>query len=143
MDNSQKTFTYFIGFVGLVLFAAVLLARDEAATSKKVSAQVLYAEIQSKTAPTILDVRSSWEFSAGHIPGARNVPFWRPARLARFTSARDAPLIVCCGLSARVGWAGWLLRQNGFTQLIYTDATIADWRVLGYPLEQGPSTRYD
>ncbi|HVQ17343.1 MAG TPA: MFS transporter, partial [Vicinamibacterales bacterium] len=41
----------------------------------EVDAHVLLGQIDSNTAPTILDVRSVKEFADGHVPGALNIPF--------------------------------------------------------------------
>ena len=46
---------------------------------KLVDAQELVARIEAGTAPTIIDVKSRWEFERGHVPGARHFSFWNIA----------------------------------------------------------------
>jgi len=72
----------------------------------------------------ILDVRSVYEFSRGHIKGALNIPVDQLS-----DNLRDIPLdtviITCCATSMRSATARRILLANGFTR--YT--TVADGQV--------------
>ena len=46
----------------------------------EIAAPILLEQIEKKTAPTIIDVRSEKEFADGHVPGALHIPFHRIAR---------------------------------------------------------------
>jgi hypothetical protein len=59
--------------------------------------QELLRRIKSKQPPTILDVRSSFEFRNGHISGAVHAPTWKILlRLANVPSDKSAELVVTC-----------------------------------------------
>ena len=61
----------------VLCISAVSDARTGEATDRTyVSAAELDHLIRLGTAPTIIDVRSSYEYQAGHIPGAIHIPFW-------------------------------------------------------------------
>ncbi|PLX85940.1 MAG: rhodanese-like domain-containing protein, partial [Desulfuromonas sp.] len=40
-------------------------------------AKDLAKRIKSKQPPTVVDVRSGFEFRSGHVPGALHAPTWR------------------------------------------------------------------
>ena len=82
-------------------------------------------------APTILDVRSGWEYRLGHLPGARHLPFW--AALFRSLPARrpGTPVIVYCGHGPRAWLARLALRARGVTGVALLDGHYARWRRQG------------
>jgi len=107
-----------------------------------------------------LDVRSTPEFAAGHVPGARNVPLLEPdasGRMApnpRFLEvveknfSKDARLITGCMKGGRSMKAADLLQQAGFTNVVdmrggfggETDeagrVTFPGWAPRGLPVER-------
>jgi len=84
---------------------------------------------------TLLDVRPSEEFEAGHIPGAVSVPLAElEARLAELPHDRDV-VAYCrgpyCVLAVQAVEA---LRARGF-RAIRMEEGIPDWRARGLPVE--------
>lgn len=65
----------------------------------------------------LLDVRTAQEFSAGHLPGARNIPVQELE--ARWSEVGDpaAPVVVYCRSGARSARAKELLKQRGFANV--------------------------
>ncbi|MFN8373682.1 MAG: MBL fold metallo-hydrolase [Anaerolineae bacterium] len=63
--------------------------------------------------PIVVDVRESWEFAQGHIPGARLISL---GEFARRTSELDPsqPVAVICASGSRSQSAAALLGQKGF-----------------------------
>ena len=103
----------------------------------EVDARVLLGQIDSNTAPTILDVRSAKEFSEGHVPGALNIPFESvAARAHELPGPRQSPMIVYCGHGPRAWMAGAALRRNGFTNVSYLEGHFSKWRSAGLPEER-------
>jgi rhodanese-related sulfurtransferase len=116
-----------------------------------------------------LDVRSTPEFAAGHVPGARNIPLLEPdasGRMApnpRFLEVveknfgKDARLITGCMKGGRSMKAAELLQQAGFSNVVdmrggfggETDeagrVTFPGWAPRGLPVEReaDPAHRYD
>lgn len=97
-----------------------------------ISAEALLARIDAGAAPVILDVRSRLEFVAGHVPGARHIPFWRVShRIAELAPFRDAEVVVYCGHGPRAVMAGRTLRRHGFTRISYLEGHFSTWRARG------------
>lgn len=116
-----------------------------------------------------LDVRSTPEFEAGHVPGARNVPLLEPdasGRMApnpRFLEVveknfpREAKLITGCMKGGRSMKAAEVLLQAGFANVVdmrggfggETDQmgriTFPGWAPRGLPVtrDSDPAHRYE
>lgn len=86
----------------------------------------------------MLDVRSAREFRAGHVPGARHVPWWRLLMGARPPAAADGdPIVVYCGHGPRAWMAGLALRLRGEPDVRMLRGHMRAWRKAGRPLERG------
>lgn len=89
---------------------------------------------------TLLDVRPSEEYQAGHLPGAISVPLADlERRLARLPRGREV-VAYCrgpyCVLAVQ---AVELLRQRGF-QATRMEEGVPDWRARGLPIEVSTDT---
>lgn len=67
----------------------------------------------------VIDVREPYEYAAGHVAGALNIP---PSALLAGAPqlaevAKNTPLIVYCRTGARSNVAMHMLRQQGFTNI--------------------------
>ena len=103
-----------------------------------VSASDLSGQIESGTAPAILDVRSRSEFVRGHVPGAIHIPFWLLSlRLDQIPSTPDAELVVYCGHGPRALLAGAVLRRRGFTHVRYLAGHFTGWHRGGFREDAG------
>ena len=101
----------------------------------RISAKTLIDQINAKTAPLILDVRSKREFDQGHVPGARHIPFWKMSAQAETLSAfRERPIVVYCGHGPRAYIAGTALRRRGFKQVAYLAGHMKKWKSMRLPL---------
>jgi len=97
-----------------------------------IGAEALLARIDAGTPPVILDVRSRLEFAAGHVPGARHIPFWRlPGRIAEVAAPKDAEIVVYCGHGPRARLAGRTLQRHGFARIRYLEGHFSTWRARG------------
>jgi rhodanese-related sulfurtransferase len=100
-------------------------------STDRISATALLRRIESGAPPVILDVRSQAEFTRGHVPGARHVPFWRISRIDELHVGRDAELVVYCGHGPRAVVAARALRSKGFTRITYLEGHFSKWRSAG------------
>lgn len=106
--------------------------RTEKHELEEVSGSDLLAQIESGTAPAILDVRSRAEFRRGHVPGAVHVPFWTLRwHLHRVPASRADSLVVYCGHGPRAWLAGGLLRRRGYSRVSYLSGHFSGWRAAG------------
>jgi hydroxyacylglutathione hydrolase len=97
----------------------------------------LLARLGRRDPVAILDVRTGAEFRAGHVPGARHIPFQQMAsRVAEVPAARADEVIVYCGHGPRAWIAGAVLRRTGFTHITYLRGHWAGWRRAGCRVEK-------
>jgi hydroxyacylglutathione hydrolase len=93
---------------------------------------------KSQTPPTVIDVRTGFEFKAGHIPDAIHAPAWKILlKLARLPSDRNTELVVTCEHGPRARIAKGLLEGYGYRQVELLDGHMSGWRHAGHPLEKG------
>jgi phage shock protein E len=99
----------FIG--GIVFFYAwKFLGPGRAASSKTVRAKL-------EAGATVIDVRTSGEFSSGAYPKARNIPLDTLASKLAKLGPKDAPIIVYCASGARSSQAARILKGAGFSDV--------------------------
>lgn len=83
----------------------------------------------------ILDVREAGEFTASHMPGARNIPFKSlEERMAELESLKEKCLLLVCASGARSGYAYARLEKLGFTKLNCLEGGVDAWQRAGLPL---------
>ncbi len=127
--------------VAAVLVTATFACGAEApAPGTAIEPAELVQRLAAKTAPVILDVRSPEEFSAGHIPGALNVPHTELAgRLPALRLAAGQEIVVHCESGRRAGLAATVLRQAGYANIRDLNGHMRAWRAAGHPLEAAPT----
>ena len=100
-------------------------------------AKDLAKRIKSKQAPCVVDVRSGFEFRAGHIAGAVHAPFWKILlRLAPLPKDKESLLVVTCEHGPRAQMAKGLLGFAGYRRCDLLDGHMSGWRRAGLPQEK-------
>ena len=88
----------------------------------------------SRGGAAVVDVREPYEYAAGHVPGAINIPMATiPVRI------QDLPrgdVFVICESGARSWQVASFLAQRGVV-VTNVDGGTGAWRLSGLPLEQG------
>ena len=85
--------------------------------------------------PAVIDVRTGFEFKAGHIPGAINAPVWKILfRLVSLPQDKNAELVVLCELGPRAMAGKALLGLFGFSSVSLLAGHMSVWRRLGLPM---------
>jgi rhodanese-related sulfurtransferase len=98
-------------------------------------ASELLQRIESRSAPTIVDVRFRSEFDAGHVAGAINTPFWAP-EVAKLPKDRSTELVIYCGHGQRAWIAQQLLALRGYRKSSLLEGHMKGWREAALPLEK-------
>jgi rhodanese-related sulfurtransferase len=97
----------------------------------------LLQRMQLKSPPTLVDVRTVFEFRKGHIPGAVHAPTWKILlRLDHIPSDRNTELVVTCELGPRARIAQSLLTIVGYKNVVLLAGQMAGWRKAGHPQEK-------
>lgn len=84
-------------------------------------------ELENDKSIHLIDVRTAAEYSAGHIPGSRNVPLDRIHEIENTVPDRDAKLFVHCLSGARSASACAQLMRMGYTNVVNIGG-IAQWK---------------
>jgi rhodanese-related sulfurtransferase len=98
-------------------------------SDRQISPAALLDRIDRGDPPVVLDVRSATEFAAGHVPGARNIPFTDVLAGGALEGIDTSqPVVVYCGHGPRAWMAGAALRWRGYRHLTYLQGHMAAWR---------------
>jgi rhodanese-related sulfurtransferase len=82
----------------------------------------------------IVDVREVWEFGAGHVPGAVNIPL--DELISRVDELRE-PLVLVCATGNRSGMAAqYLTTRAGFDRVANLVGGTYLWVSQGKPTEK-------
>lgn len=134
----MKLSAFRICMVSALLMATALAGAAETANTPIAPAD-LAALIEAGDAPLILDVRTEDEFSAGHIPGAINIPHTELAdRITELDGYQDKEIILHCRSGKRAGMVEPVLIEDGFIHVRDLDGQWLQWQAGGYPVETGP-----
>jgi rhodanese-related sulfurtransferase len=114
---------------------AVASIAPAAAAPGVISSADLVARLESDDVPVILDVRSPEEYSAGHIPGAINVPYDQiSAHLDSLGAFRGREIVVYCRSGRRAGIAETALVEAGFSGVLDLDGHMQSWAKSEHPV---------
>ncbi len=85
------------------------------------------------TGAVVLDVRAPSDYSAGHLPNARNIPL---AELGKRVGEvpRDKPVLVCCASGMTSARAAGMLRKAGHKDVFNLGGGLRSWSAAGLPV---------
>jgi len=124
----------------IILASSLFLTGCAAGKRVTISKLELTDQLKSGSPPTIVDVRSSDEYEAGHIPGAIHIPWWAVfTRHSNIPSAHEEPLVIYCEHGPRATLAKLELRIVGFQEILYLEGHMASWREADLQIEKSAS----
>ena len=104
--------------------------------AKQTSADQLQQALGKHTKILVIDVRSPQEFSAGHIPGAVNIPIDDLARdLKAMKLSKDTTIVTMCEHGGRSSRAALELQKLGYPTASF--CTLDAWKKCGFKIETG------
>ena len=119
-------------------FAIVFLLIMQACSNDSkthITQSALLQQMQESSPPIIIDVRSEYEYQAGHIPAALHIPFWDTFFTEQLQSYSTTQAIVLyCEHGPRAGIAKWGLSMQGFENIRYLQGHMSAWRKAGLPM---------
>ena len=74
-------------------------------------------EVRNTEGAILLDVRGTYEYAVGHIPGAVNLDVNRIGEIGSVVSDKNAPIYTYCLTGRRSGRAVAALRDVGYTNV--------------------------
>ena len=85
----------------------------------------------------VVDVGEVEEFAAGHVGGAKNVPFGElEAKLPGAVKNKALPLILVCSTGARSNRAVAVAKKLGYEQVQALGGGLKAWKEANLPLEK-------
>lgn len=121
---------------GAALAAPELWEGDSADVARlpRVTFADLAKELGPGQAPVVIDTRQILEWEAGHVDGARFIPFYEVAdRLGEIP--REGPVYVYCGSGYRAAAVTSLLQREGFDNVVLVDDMFAHAAQAGLAIE--------
>jgi rhodanese-related sulfurtransferase len=93
--------------------------------------------LMNREKAVVVDVSEPAEFAAGHIVGAKSVPFGQIAGGVKgLPTNKTLPLVVVCPTGARAGRAVAELKKLGYEQVLTLSGGLAAWREANLPTEK-------
>jgi rhodanese-related sulfurtransferase len=136
----QRVSVRLLLIVPAMLTASLFLTGCAAGKRDMISKLELTDQIKSGSPPTIVDVRSSDEYEAGHIPGAIHIPWWAVfTRHSKIPSAPEEPLVIYCEHGPRAKLAKLAFRIVGFQEILYLEGHMSSWKEANLQIEKSAS----
>ena len=100
-----------------------------------ITQSALLQQMQESSPPIIIDVRSEYEYQAGHIPTALHIQFWNTFTTEQLQNySATQPFVLYCEHGPRAGIAKWGLSMQGFENIRYLQGHMSAWRKAGLPI---------
>jgi len=90
-------------------------------------------QLRERTGTPLIDVREPYEFEAGHVPGAVNLPMSTLG--AHLDELPDQPFDVICQVGGRSARVVEALAARGHDATNVEGGT-GEWQAAGYPIER-------
>lgn len=104
-------------------------------TPAVVSPENLARLIGESNAPALLDVRTSYEYDQGHLPGAiHSSVFTLFSEHGDLAISQQEPILVYCNVGIRSRVGAFILNVSGYESVYLLEGEIDRWRDEGYPL---------
>ncbi len=109
-------------------------AAGQTAGLRDISPEIAHQVLQSGAPVTILDIRTPWEFSAGHIEGATNIDFYEKSFADRIMALEPGrTYLIYCQTGVRSRALMNALAQTSFRDVMHIPAGFSGWQRVGLP----------
>lgn len=123
----------FVVAVAVISGLGLLLPALRPAGRRATPLQVTQMLNRGKT--TVIDVRNSDEFSAGHLRDAKNIPLADLAnRIGELDKSKNRTVVVVCQGGPRSDKAARQLAAAGFDDVWSLDGGVTAWQAAGLPI---------
>jgi len=124
--------------IAVALMIAVCALPALAEPPASIDGPALLQRLTAKDAGiVVLDVRTTAEYEAGHLPGAVNVPHDQvESRASELAAFKDKQIVVYCRTGRRSEVARGTLAKLGFRNVLQLEGDWVAWSEAGRPIEQ-------
>ena len=117
---------------GMLIWPIVAGGMNAGALSAAAAVQLINRE-----KAVVIDVCEPAEFSAGHVPGAKNAPLAElESKLPSMVKNKALPLILVCASGARSGRAVAIAKKLGYEQAQSLGGGLKAWKTANLPVEK-------
>ena len=137
----METLFLFIGenyivFFLLLFFILLLFLHEKNQGGKKIDSNEV-TRLINKEDGLLFDLRSSSEYSSGHIVGAYNVePKQILEKINSLKTPKERPIILICRTGSSSSSAGKELKKVGFQSINVMSGGMMSWQSQGLPLSK-------
>ncbi|MGV3740910.1 MAG: rhodanese-like domain-containing protein [Burkholderiaceae bacterium] len=83
----------------------------------------------------IVDVRDSYDYAAGHMPAAKNIPAKELSqRIGELEKSKSKAIIVVCSSGKQSVKAAAELKKAGFNEVYSLEGGVTAWQAQGLPI---------
>ena len=133
----MKRFWFCLRRVALAAFCLLAVAADTKPASVRRVGVDEFAKLWQDKQNVVLDVRTSKEFAASHIPGALNLDFLAADFEAKVSKLdKSKTYLVHCASGGRSAMACSLMSRLGFPSLVDLAPGFKGWEKAGKPVEK-------
>ena len=94
-------------------------------------------QLMNREKAVVVDVSEAGEFAAGHVVGAKNVPYEQlEEKLAAAVKNKALPVILVCATGARANRAVAVAKKLGYEQAQALGGGLKAWKEANLPLEK-------
>ncbi len=94
-------------------------------------------QLMNREKAVVVDVSEAGEFAAGHVVGAKNVPFGQlEEKLTAAVKNKTLPVILVCATGARANRAVAVAKKLGYEQAQALGGGLKAWKEANLPLEK-------
>ena len=117
---------------GMLVWPLITGAMNAGALSASGAVQLINRE-----KAVVIDVSEVDEFAAGHVGGAKNVPFGQlEEKLSIAVKNKTSPVILVCATGARANRAVAVAKKLGYEQAQALGGGLKAWKEANLPLEK-------
>jgi len=117
---------------GMLVWPVIAGSMNASALSASGAVQLINRE-----RAVVIDVSEADEFAAGHVGGAKNIPFSQlQDKLPGAVKNKSLPLILVCSSGAKANRAQAIAKNLGYEQAQALGGGLKSWKAANLPLER-------
>lgn len=121
----QQNIILFVAAAGILAFLLALEVRGLSTRGLTLNPALLTQRINAGA--TLIDLRQKADYAAGHIAGAKNIPFDTLETSLKSLGKKEKPIALYCYKGVSSGKAIALLKKHGFTDMVHLQGGMETW----------------